>query len=74
MIVKILDFDTADKAVLIMTSENCDYLEVYLEGKFEINKKCEFQEGTRISIGKQDCNLLIGILQKWIDEQNESSS
>ena len=72
MIVKILDFETAEKAIVIFTNENDNYLEFHLEGKFEINKEDNFHEGTRVTIGKYDCQILIGLLQNWVDTNNKT--
>lgn len=72
MIVKILDFETAEKAIVIFTNENDNYLEFHLEGYFEIKKEDNFHEGTRITIGKYDCEILIGLLQKWVDNKNKT--
>ena len=71
MIIKILDFETAEKAIVIFTNENDNYLEFHLEGKFEISKEDNFHEGTRVTIGKYDCEILIGLLQKWVDSNNK---
>ncbi len=72
MIVKILDFKTAERAIVIFTNENDNYLEFHLEGKFEINKEDNFHEGTMVTIGKYDCEILIGLLKKWVDTNNKT--
>jgi hypothetical protein len=72
MIIRILDFETSEKAIVIFTNENDNYLEFHLEGDFEIKKEDNFHEGTRITIGKYDCEILIGLLQKWVDNKNKT--
>ena len=73
MIIKILDCETGEKSIMIFTDEHADYLEFYLEGKFKISNKDIFHEGSRVSIDKFNCEMLVGLLQKWLDTNDKFS-
>lgn len=66
MIAKILSSDTGEKSIVLMDSENTDYVELYLEGAFELTGENEFQEGTRIELNKWAVKSLVGYLQNWL--------
>ena len=74
MITNILDSKEGNLSIVLMDREEDNFIELYLEGKFNVDNDSGLQEETRIELDEYSVKMLIGYLQNWLQVRAKTNA